>query len=209
MKAKPTLMLMLCAVIMLAVVKLTPRPAGAQSHAPQSVETQTPIPHGDWSVSIGVYTGADAASLPVIAYSVTSDAPKGLSVTNIKLLNRSPKALIGVKFHWMIFNTQDLKTVLLEGQSDLVSVALKPDGRKSLSFTVGKSPFSFAKVHKPLLQYGFLSGSYRVNILVDEVSYDDGSTWRWKNDITPTSSYRREGAAVKIAMAGLTQNAAC
>jgi hypothetical protein len=210
MKTKAALTLILGAVILLTVVKLVPHLAIAQSQAPQGIETQTPLPNGDWSLSIGVYTGADAASFPVDVYSVTSDAPKGLVVTNIKVFNKSRKTLDGMKFRWMLFDTRDMKTSLLEGQSDLIPVALDPGERKSLNFRVGKSPFSFTKIHKPLLQYGTLNGSFRVVILVDEVFYDDGSVWKWKKESTSISSHGGETLqAVKIVKASLTQNAAC
>jgi hypothetical protein len=210
MKTKAALTLILGAVIALTVVKFIPHRAIAQSQAPQSIETQTPLPGGDWSLSIGVYTGADAASFPVNVYSVTSDAPKGLVVTNIKVLNKSRKTLAGMKFRWMIFDTRDMKTALLEGQSDLVSVALNPEERKSLNFRVGKAPFSFAKIHKPLLQYGALNGSFRAVILADEVFYEDGSTWKWKRESASISYHNDETLrAAKIVKVGLTQNARC
>ncbi|HVG28275.1 MAG TPA: hypothetical protein VM864_01010 [Pyrinomonadaceae bacterium] len=210
MRTKAALTLIFGAVIVLTVVKLVPHMAVAQSQGAQGSETQTPLPGGDWSLSIGVYTGADAASSPVEVYSVTSDGPKGLVVTNVKVLNRSRKTLTGMKFRWMLFDTRDMKTVVLEGQSDLVPVALSPEERKSLNFRVGKAPFSFAKIHKPLLQYGFLSGSFRAVILADEVFYDDGSAWKWKKDDTSARSYNNETLQeVKIVKAGLTQNSPC
>jgi hypothetical protein len=127
------------------------------------------LPPGKWTFSAGPYSGANRDASPVQVYSVTTDADKGLMVSRVTLVNKSTKGITGVRLHWYLSEAQNPDRILLEGDTDLIGTWLAVGRGKVLSYPV----VSFAKVHKPLLKKGGLSGDYRLEIAVGEVKYED------------------------------------
>lgn len=148
----------------------------AVTQAQDKVIDDEKLPTGDWTLSIGVYTGAGHKSLPVDVSSVTSDALKGSAVTKVTLENRTSQYVEQVKFRWQISEEEDPSTTLLQGTTPRVDVQLSPGVERTLEYTV----VTFAKIYKPLLREGVLKGKYRMEIMVGEVVYLDGSIWEWE-----------------------------
>lgn len=132
---------------------------------------QSKLPRGNWSLSVGVYSGPGHESAPVDVFSVTTDAGRGLSVTEVEILNRSDKDVRALKLHWYL-KAED--RLLLEDDTQSIDVHLPAGGKQKLTYQIA----SFALISKPLLKNGVLSGDYRMEVTAGEVEYADASTWR-------------------------------
>ena len=130
-------------------------------------------PPGDWSLSTGLYTRGEPSDMPVVVMSVTTDGAKGLLTNKAQLQNVGDKPAKAVKFRWKLYRADDPDKNLLTGETPLIDMVLPPGEKRTVAYPI----VSFAKIHKPLLQYGALSGEYRLEITLGEVLFEDGSAW--------------------------------
>lgn len=141
------------------------------------VDGKTDLPPGDWSFSAHPYFGLGYDSRPVVVTSVTSDASKGLSITKVKIRNMSVLSVSAVKLGWILFDNKDREgaNVLQQEQTPLItpSGGLAPNQSLDLDYPV----VSFAKICKSMLNRGRLYGAFRIEVLVTEITYADGSNW--------------------------------
>lgn len=140
------------------------------------------LPPGEWSLSSGPYSGPE--TFPLCVFSATTDAELGLLMKRAKVKNRTNKNITSFKFRWFIFQEQNPDAILLEGLIPLVEVPLVAGEVKVVDFPIVK----FNKIYKPLEKNGMLSGSYRMEIMAGEISYEDGSTWKYKKKQTAHAS---------------------
>jgi hypothetical protein len=133
------------------------------------------LPPGKWSVAIGPYMNPGYESLPIRVVSVTSEIKGGLRVSKVGVENRSSQPLTEVRFVWYLSATETPEIILLQGKTQLLELppGIQSNETREILFPV----VSFAKVYKPLLKGGTLNGSYRIQIAVSEVRFDDGSSW--------------------------------
>lgn len=136
--------------------------------------TKDQLPKGGWTLGTHAYMGPDRDSLPVFVYSVTSQLD-GATITEAGFENRSSRSVAAVKLGWYLTTELDRDVILQQGQTPLLGFrgGFVADTRRVLKFPV----VSFAAVHKPLLREGLLKGNYRIEVVVDEVRYNDGSSW--------------------------------
>lgn len=136
----------------------------------------TILPPGKWTLVTHPYQGPDFASLPVILFSVTSDATRGADVTKIKVKNNATKSVTYVKVGWYLINEDDKEsTILLSGKTQPIEMPqrLPVGGIREIQQPI----VSFASVHRPLLRGGVLTGNFRIDVLISDVVYEDGTTW--------------------------------
>jgi hypothetical protein len=145
--------------------------AGAWT-ATQGQSAPSKLPPGKWTFAAGPYSGQSLDASPVQVYSVTTEADKGLTVGKVTLVNRSSKDVSAVRLHWYLSEAGEPERVLLEGETDLIGVWLTAGRGRVLSYPA----VSFAKVCRPLLKGGRLSGDYRLDVAVSEVKYADESS---------------------------------
>ncbi len=127
------------------------------------------LPPGDWSLSYGP---AQARGKVVDLFSVSSDAAKGLTVTEVALENCADQDVSAVKIGWKLYEKSNPQTILLTGETpQFLGVALGPGEKRVITFPV----VSFAKIYRPLLRGGKLSGSYRIELWVTDVQFDNGN----------------------------------
>jgi hypothetical protein len=133
------------------------------------------FPSGKWMFSAHPYFGSDWKSLPVVVMAVTSDLTKGIRVTKVGLFNRSSKQVESVRLGWYLTTAQDKTTILKHGQTPFItpSGGLPLNIEREIEFNV----FSFGKVARLLAKDGMLNGEFRVQVVVDEIRYEDGSMW--------------------------------
>jgi hypothetical protein len=133
------------------------------------------LPRGKWTVSANPYFGADYKSLPVVVVSVTSDSAKGLKITKVGVYNRSSKPITAVRFGWYLTTRQDTHTILKQGQSPLImpSGGLPMNVEREIEFPI----VSFGRVARSLVGSGELKGDFRIQVVANEIQYEDGSTW--------------------------------
>jgi hypothetical protein len=134
------------------------------------------FPSGKWSISYHPYQGENSSNLPVAVYSVVS---KNLKVTQIRITNVSTKPIKAIKVRWLVYENQNRDNLLAQGQTSLIRFVGSIDSGNSGTITY--PVVSFADVHKNFLVNGKLDKDFNVDLLVDEVTYLDGSTWLAKN----------------------------
>jgi hypothetical protein len=127
------------------------------------------LPPGKWTFAAGPYFGPDYESIPVDVFRVTTDARKGLAVTSVGLHNKETRDVTGVKLRWYLKDRGQADRVLLEGTTPMLGVLVPAGKARILEYPVA----SFAKIHKPLLKSGELTGQFRLEVAVAEVQYAD------------------------------------
>lgn len=168
------------------------------------VDGKTDLPPGDWSFSAHPYFGLGYDSRPVVVTSVTSDASKGLSITKVKIRNMSVLSVSAVKLGWILFDNKDREgaNVLQQEQTPLItpSGGLAPNQSLDLDYPV----VSFAKICKSMLNRGRLYGAFRIEVLVTEITYADGSNWigQYALEKKPlqTVAFRRNTLCYRLAL---------
>lgn len=135
------------------------------------------LPPGNWTLSIYPDLYPDSQFVPLLAFSVTTNARKGLTANKVGLWNRASRGVSAVKLEWRLSRSENMEHVLLRGETPVVAIPGGiPEGKEAeLNFPV----VSFARIYKALLEPGSdsLFGEFHIRVLVSEVIYDDGSTW--------------------------------
>jgi len=164
-------------------------------------KAQTNLPTGEWSFSAGPYQGYGYKTQDVVVTSVTTDSQKGLTITKVGLKNRSGKPVSSLKLHWALFREQDKDSVLAEGDTSLIPLSddIPADGKRILEYPV----VSFWKISRPLQTDGALYGSFRLELRVTEIQYDEMSAVRRVHDFAKSFAdgrvYGKISAAPKAA----------
>jgi hypothetical protein len=144
----------------------------AVTHGSLGSNAQTQLPPGKWTFAAGPYSGPGYESIPVDVFSVTTRVDRGLTTNSVGLKNRTTKDVVSVRLHWYLTDIGQGRLVR-EGETPLVGVDLPAGKQQALNYPVA----SFAKILKPLLKGGSLSGNYRLEIAVSEVQYADEVSW--------------------------------
>ena len=135
----------------------------------QTSSSDSGLPKGDWVLACGPSRSRGAL---VDLYMVGSDSSKGVKVTDVWLENRSVQDVEAVKIGWKLYEKSNPQTILLTGETpQFLGVALGPGEKRVITFPV----VSFAKIYRPLLRGGKLSGSYRIELWVTDVQFDNGN----------------------------------
>lgn len=134
-------------------------------------DSQRQVTPGRWTLSAGPYFGPGHESLPVDVYSVTTNADRGHTVTQVKLNNRTAKDAVAVNLHWYL-RDGDSGRLLLEGDTPLIELALPAGQRRTLEYPV----ISFGRIARSLLKERDFSGNFRIEVVAGQVVYADGSS---------------------------------
>ena len=133
------------------------------------------LPGGDWTIRFHLYQAEGFDSIPVRVFKVRSEGEKGL--TEVGLRNRSSKSVIAVRIGWYVSTEGGPGTILAKGESPLLALPATFQANETLQFNV--PPVSLVKILKPLLKRNTLQGDLGVQVLVTEIVYEDGSTWKF------------------------------
>jgi hypothetical protein len=145
----------------------------------EKVEVLEPLPKGDWTIVYHPYTGGDLLKYPVIVHSVSST--KRLEAGRIEIQNISNKAVKGVKVKWNVYQDEDRSKILKKGQTNLLSFKNDlPTGKMGF---IKKGFVSFTDFYKDFLVKGELNKNLDIDLLVDEVIFADGSSWKTEDDV--------------------------
>lgn len=160
-----------CLLILFALLLLV----GVNKNMGQGENTQRLFPLGNWSVGMHPYLGPGYDSIPVMVTGVTTDARRGIGVTKVSLDNQSGKNVKAVRLSWYLTIEGNPTSILLQGQTPLIT----RDGTfpAGSHLTIRYPVLAFASIYKPLVKNGALNGEFRIDILVSEILYEDGSTW--------------------------------
>lgn len=169
---KKFLTLTVLAFVFMFTVQIT-----AQTKAPRAPDGVTPLPQGNWSIVYHPYLGADYLDAPVIVQSVTSS--KWLAAEEFEIWNISNKAVKAVKVRWLVSDESDPQKILRRGETKLLRFRDELSSKK-WGF-IRHKVVSFSDFTDSLLVKGKLDRSLDINLLVSEVTFADGSVWKWED----------------------------
>ena len=144
-----------------------------QGQAGQGARPQ--LPKGAWTLQAGPQAGTKYVTLPVDVFKVKTNAAQGLTVGSVSLFNRSLQDVKEVKLHWYL-KEKSQKTILAEGDTDFFNVTLPSNSRVAIDYPI----VSFDKLSKSLTNDGVLTGNYRIEVVVADLNFTDGSKWNFK-----------------------------
>lgn len=133
------------------------------------------LPGGDWTVRFHLYEAEGFDSIPVRVTSVRSEGDKGL--TEVGLRNRSSKSVIAVKIGWYVSTEGGPGTILAKGETPLLALPATLPANETLQLNV--PPVALVKILKPLLKRNTFDEDLGVQVLITEIVYEDGSTWKF------------------------------
>lgn len=110
--------------------------------------------------------------MPIDLVSTTVDAKKGLTAEKFLIRNNSSNRVIALKLKWFV-KAKEGDGVLLQGESPVIGVDIGAGKDFRLEYPV----VTFAKIYKPLMKGGELSGNFVIQITVSSATYEDGSVW--------------------------------
>jgi hypothetical protein len=166
MKLKLVLMVLILAISSISIL-------AQSSKASQDVEVK--LPPGKWTLQHPVISRLGFADAPLQITSVT--AKKGGIISTVRLKNNSGKVVSAVKFAWYLFREQDPKNILQEGESPVLGISGFSDrAKKVIDYPI----VSFGNIYKPLMEDGKLSGDFVLEVVVNEIIYQDDSKWERK-----------------------------
>lgn len=130
--------------------------------------TSTVTPPGEWSLTCL----PTAKPQPLVdAYSVTTNALKGLTITQVGVKNLSAKNTIGIKLGWRLFLERDPQTSLKQGVTPLLGVHLSPGERRVVEFPVVRA----ANVLATIANDESLNGQFRIEVAVVDVLFEENA----------------------------------
>ena len=102
----------------------------------------------------------------------------------VGLQNRASKPVSGVKLAWSLSTEESSEAILQRGETSIIDLdsTFQSRGTHILDFTT-VPVVAFDKIHKPFVKNGILTGQFRIDVVVSEVVYTDGSTWK-RSDLT-------------------------
>ena len=161
----------------------------------QQQSNATSLPPGNWTLSCAPSkTRGEVVDL----YTVSTDASKGLTVTEVSLENRSSQDVAAVKIGWKLYERSQRQAILLSGETpDFLGVSLSPGEKRVITFPV----LSFARIYRPLLRGGKLEGHYRIELWVSDVKFDTPNPPRsaaQANFFTTTADANRNVRMLKV-----------
>lgn len=156
------------------------------SGAARQSSRKNSLPPGNWSLAYGP---TQTRGKIVDLFSVSSDAAKGLAVTEVSLENRSDQDIAAVKIGWTLYERSNRSKTLLSGETpQFLAVALAPGEKRVVNYPV----VSFARIHGPLVRAGKLEGDFRIELWVTEVQFDSDNP-----DAQNSSSFRLQKVAAR------------
>ena len=185
-----------CLCIVASIILFVSRSATAQYMNPCDDTKNLPAsffvvpegPQGDWKASHlpDLSQSADSMAPVVVAGVGAIQGPaghRGMRLGCGVLKNRSAKSVSSVVLRWILISSQDRAkiidhgytsdTVLANGQTVPITLTIIPDSIRRADFSV----VDWRVVTQTLTRDGKLSGDYFLCVGVQQVTFEDGSTW--------------------------------
>lgn len=140
------------------------------------------LPGGTWSMAtIFDSRQVNDTTVPAEITRTTTSIDKGKDsgLEELVILNRTWQAITAIKLSYIVSRPEDLETVLSRGALEIISKkAIEkqriPGNQRRIFKVLNGWP---GKMLKPLVKEGKLSGAYIVRIRINEITFEDGSTW--------------------------------
>lgn len=151
----------------------------AQTKAAKSSDLLEPLPKGNWSIVFHPYLGEGYLNAPVIVQSVSS---KRLAAEKFEIQNISNKSVKAIKVKWIVYENEDSNKILQYGRTSPLNFRNElPAGQMGF---IRLRVVSFVDFYRNFLVNGRLDKELDISLLVDEVTFADGSLWRWEDGIS-------------------------
>lgn len=141
-------------------------------------------PGGKWTVAVvpNARQYRDPSVLILITRTTTSmDKGKENAFEQVILWNRRSKRITEVKLRYSINAVKEPNNFLYKSVPFVLSLKsrrgynpLQPDERRVVKVPDAK----IAKLIKPLIKDGAINGDFIITVSVDEVTFEDGTSWR-------------------------------
>lgn len=135
--------------------------------------TNNQLPRGGWVAGFHPYHGAGYATVPVRVFSVKSDIRKGL--VGVSLRNRSDKGVKVVTLGWYVSEAQTTGAIVASGETAAIRLSLPSQEKLELATPA----IGWEDVLRPAMTNGVLRGDFDIWVVVSQLVYEDGSTWRF------------------------------
>jgi hypothetical protein len=153
-------------------------------------------PAGDWFVAAA--SDGDQAvddTLPVAILNAQSILARGksadLTVKRAVLQNRTRRTVKAVRLRWLLAEGEEQAVVLLQGDTPSFEVMLP-----TLAYQKTDTPIiNFARIVQPLLKDGAINGKFQLKLRVSEVTFADGSVWKYEAPRVIKAAYARPAPA--------------
>lgn len=159
---KIIILLIFCALIVCGISLLPSEVSYAQDQA----KIRTELPEGKWTFSS---RPVEQSQSDVEVYSVTSEADKGLAITKVGVRNRSDKVVGSLKIGWRLLDVSKKPSVLASEETPFLDITIAPGEWRVIDYPFG----TFVNMSKSMLRDGKLSGDFRLEVLVTQVTYAD------------------------------------
>ena len=132
-------------------------------------------PTTGFSVSYGVESRLELSPGPVKLIGNVSRIEDGIGISRVLIENVSSAEVVAIKLHWYVFDDEESKSYLKDGETKQIEVDHL--GAKSKKEVASGLP-GFDEMFKGLAKNGFISGRYYVEVVLSEVLFADGSKWK-------------------------------
>lgn len=152
-----------------------------------AIPTGSVQPTTGFSVSYGVESRLELSDGPVKVVGNENRIEDGIGMSRVRIQNVSHQKVAGIKLHWYLFNDELSKSHVKDGETKEIKVDhLVTKGEK-----VVKSGLpTFDDMFSGLAKDGFISGDYFVEVVVAEVRFTDGTTWKQQKKSAKSVSTR-------------------
>jgi hypothetical protein len=166
----------------------------AQGQVKREVERKvvaTPVgsvqPTTGFSVSYSVESRLELSDGPVKVIGNENRIEDGIGISRVRIENVSNQEVAGIKLCWYLFNDELSKSQVKDGETKEIRV----DHLAAKSEKVVESGLpTFDDMFSSLARDGFISGRYYVEVVVDEVRFTDGTTWKQQTKSAKSVSTR-------------------
>jgi hypothetical protein len=152
-----------------------------------AVPTGSVQPTTGFSVSYSVQSRLDLSDGPVKIIGNENRFEDGIGMSRVRIENVSNQEVEGIKLRWYLFNDERSKLYVKDGETNEIKV----DHFAAKSEKVVESGLpTFDDMFSSLARDGFISGGYYVEVVVDEVRFTDGTTWKQQTKSAKSVSTR-------------------
>lgn len=135
----------------------------------QDGKLQVALPKGDWKFS--AVPEASTSNHKVEAYSVKTEAQKGLAITEVGIWNGGVETVTSLRLSWKLSSIRRGQQVqLFDGKSPVLEVNIKPGQKAVLNYQLT----AFSDFTSNLASRGQLTDAFLIGVTVEDVGFATG-----------------------------------
>lgn len=143
-------------------------------------QVRTPLPVRQFTFSANPFFGKGYNARPLMVTSVRSDS-RTMAVDGIRVRNISSKEISEFKVGWILLNAEDRAE--LASKENVATLLAGSDLARKRDQIYEKTIVSFPEINDGYLE-GKASGNYRLEIVVTEITFTDGTIWKTGQEVS-------------------------